>query len=531
MDWRNPNYPEILAYRQKRLQKFRADPELLAKAKIHYSTHPWDFINDWGTTFDPRNIERGLPATIPFVLFPKQIEYLKWVYDLWQNGERGLTEKSRDFGATWLAGGFAATMWMFRPGFTAGFGSRKEELVDKKGDTKTIFEKIRPFIRLLPKEFRPKGYNEKEHASFMKIINPENGATITGEAGDDIGRGGRMSIYFVDEAAFITHQSMVDAALSQTTNCQIDISTPNGNGNAFYKKRHSGKTKVFVMDWRDDPRKDQAWYDKQVAQFEEVIVAQEIDRDYNASQENVFIPSKWIEACVDAHIKLGWTPSGVRVCSFDPADVGDAKAYGTRHGSLVEESIQLKDGDITFAVPVMKEFVAKQKPQPDFFVYDSDGMGAPIIKLSIKDEFEHKGIELAPFMGASTNFPSPNKVIEELDKLAKDAFLNMRGWAWWNFRNRAEKTYNAVKNGEYANPDDMVSISSKIKDLDQLKAELSRPMRQYTGNGKIKCESKADMKQKRNVASPNMADQVIMLFANPDPKPKARPLNIKRARY
>ena len=75
----------------------------------------------------------------------------------------------------------------------------------------------------------------------------------------------------------------------------------------------------------------------------------------------------------------------------------------------------------------------------------------------------------------------------------------------------------------------MVSISSSIKDLDQLKAELSRPMRQYTGNGKIKCESKADMRQKRNVASPNMADQVVMLFANPAPKPKPRPVNIKSA--
>ena len=451
MDWKHPNYTEILAERAARLNKLRGDPKLLSAAKIHYAHHPWDFVNDWGMTFDPRNIERGLPATIPFVLFPRQIEYLKWVYDLWQRGERGLTEKSRDFGATWLAGGFAATMWVVPTWLHCWFPDLgKRNSLIKKEIRRPFSRKSAPFIRMLPREFKPVGYNEREHASFMKILNPENGSTITGESGDEIGRGGRMSIYFVDEAAFITHQESVDAALSQTTNCQIDISTPNGNGNAFYKKRHNGKTKVFVMDWKDDPRKDQAWYDKQVAQFEEVIVAQEIDRDYNASQENVFVPAKWIDACVDAHKKLGWEPSGVRVCSFDPADVGDAKAYGTRHGSLVEESIQLKDGDITFAVPMMKEFVSKQ--QPDFFVYDSDGMGAPIIKLAIRDEFEHKGIDLVPFMGASTDFPNPTQRIEELDKIAKDAFLNMRAWAWWHFRNRAEKTYNAVKNGVYANP-------------------------------------------------------------------------------
>lgn len=43
---------------------------------------------------------------------------------------------------------------------------------------------------------------------------------------------------------------------SQTTNCKIDLSSVNG-ANAFYRKRHSGKVKVFVFDWRDDPRKGQ----------------------------------------------------------------------------------------------------------------------------------------------------------------------------------------------------------------------------------------------------------------------------------
>lgn len=533
MDWKNPDYTEILRKRQERLLKLRKRPELLQAAKIHYAHHPWDFVNDWGMTFDPRNIERGLPALIPFVLFPRQVEFLKWLYEQWKGGERGLVEKSRDFGATWLGGAFSVAMWLFRPGFTAGFGSRKEELVDKKGDPKCIFEKIRPFIRYLPKEFRPAGYDEREHATFMKIINPENGATITGESGDEIGRGGRMSVYFVDEAAFIQRQEKVDAALSQTTNCQVDISTPNGNGNAFYKKRNSGKVDVFVMDWKDDPRKNHwehedgrtgqgndapegalyPWYEKQKGSLDEVIIAQEIDRDYNASQENVFIPSKWVEACVDAHKKLGWEGTGQKVVSFDPADVGDAKAWGMRHGSLVCSAHQKKSGDITHVVPEVKKFVSDMNP--DAFVYDSDGMGAPIIKLAIKDEFEHRGLACTPFMGAGTNFPNAHEVIPELDKKPADAFLNMRAWGWWNLRNRCEKTYNRIVNNLYANVDEMISFSSDIEDLDTLKAELSRPMRQFTGNGKIKCESKADMKQKRGVASPNMADQVMMEFANP----------------
>ena len=302
MDYKNPNYSEVYAQRSARLNQIRSNPELLQACHVHYKSNPWDFVNDWGMTFEPRNIEKNLPAAIPFVLFPRQVEFLHWLYERWRCGEPGLVEKSRDFGATWLCAAFAVGMWRYHDGFTVGFGSRKEDLVDKRGDPKTILEKVRFFIDNLPIEFRPEGGAD---SAFMRIINPDNGATITGEAGDNIGRGGRQSIYFVDESAFIQRQEAKDAALSQNTNCQIDISTPNGNGNAFYKKRMSGKVPVFVMDWKDDPRKDQAWYEKQKRELEEVIVAQEIDRDYNASQENVFIPAKWVNACIDAHKKLG----------------------------------------------------------------------------------------------------------------------------------------------------------------------------------------------------------------------------------
>jgi hypothetical protein len=84
-------------------------------------------------------------------------------------------EKSRDMGVTWLCVGFAVWMWLFHPGTVVGFGSRKEEYVDKIGDPKSIFWKIRQFIALLPVEFRPAGYIESRHAPHMRIINPENG--------------------------------------------------------------------------------------------------------------------------------------------------------------------------------------------------------------------------------------------------------------------------------------------------------------------------------------------------------------------
>lgn len=521
IDWKNPNYTDVLLERSRILALLRSDPKYLQAAMVNYKLKPWDFINDWGMTFEPRNIERDLPATIPFVLFPRQLEFLKWLHERWQSGERGLVEKSRDFGATWLAGAYAATMWLFHDGFTAGVGSRKEDLVDKRGDPKSIFEKIRFFVRYLPDEFKPNGWDERKYTSFLKITNPNNGATITGEAGDNIGRGARMSLYLVDEAAFIERQESVDAALSQTTNCQIDISTPNGNGNLFYKKAHKQSMPKFIMDWKDDPRKDEEWYAKQKREQDAVTVAQEIDRDYNASVEGIFIPSRWVVAAIDAHIKLGFEPVGIRVMAFDPADVGDAKALVGRHGSVVNFAEQKKDGDITHAIPWA--FDATEEYRADALVFDADGMGAPTIKLGLEQRSVKTDVVAYYGSGAVEN---PEQKYKEL-KLNKERFKNRRAQAWTILRDRFENTYNAVVNGKYIDPELMISISSEIQDIHQLTAELSRPLRKHTPNGMVLVESKKDMKS-RGVDSPNLADALVQAFSVNEVNEEWAPLDYPR---
>lgn len=321
-DFKNPDYEAIYKTRSERLKRIRDNPEILPGIKEHYRNNPVDFINDWGMTFDPRNAEIGLPTLIPFLLFKKQADFIDWLQNRWKGREDGLAEKSRDMGVSWLCVAFAVWMWTFHKATVVGFGSRKEEYVDKLGDPKSLFWKAREFIRLLPKEFRPEGYNPKEHAPYMRIINPETGSAIVGEAGENIGRGNRTSIYFKDESAFYDKADAIDAALSQTSNCKIDVSTPNGNGNAFYRKRHSGKIAVFSFHWRDDPRKDQAWYDKQVAVLDAVIVAQEIDIDYNASVADAWISGSSILAAQQngpADIEA----SGQWIIGVDAAHMGD----------------------------------------------------------------------------------------------------------------------------------------------------------------------------------------------------------------
>src|ERR1700733_7433922 len=102
-NWRQPVYLPVFAERVERLKRLRANPQHLATFRLFYRDHPAQFISDWGSTYDPRNPERELPSAIPFLLFPRQIEFIDWVMDRWKAGEPGLCEKSRDVGASWLA--------------------------------------------------------------------------------------------------------------------------------------------------------------------------------------------------------------------------------------------------------------------------------------------------------------------------------------------------------------------------------------------------------------------------------------------
>lgn len=334
IDWTAPDYGPVWLERAERLKRLREDPAILPGLKAFYADHPVEFITDWCCTFDPRNVEIGVEAVVPFLLFPKQAEFIRWLRDRWLAREDGLAEKSRDMGVSWLCVGFAVWMWLFHPGTVAGFGSRKEEYVDDLNDPKSLFWKARKLIELLPVEFRPAGFDAKRHAPFMTIKNPENGAAIVGEAGDNIGRGNRTSIYFKDESAFYERAESIDAALSQTSNCKIDVSTPNGNGNPFARKRHGGKVKVFTFHWRDDPRKGPEWYAKQQNDLDPVVLAQEVDIDYNASTSDSWVPGALIEAAQ----RLGPADveaNGPWVVSVDAAHMGDDESVITKRRGLL----------------------------------------------------------------------------------------------------------------------------------------------------------------------------------------------------
>ena len=531
----NTRLPEVIAEMTRRYyyKALIEQNDLSKQAEIYKCKNdPAHWFNQWIWTYDPRGMSFGLPANIPFVLRPKQVELVDWLIERENSQTHGLIEKSRDEGMSYVVLGFFLHRWLFVEGFAGGVGSRKEELVDKKGDPKTLFHKFRDMFSKMPNWMKPKGFVEKVHDNYMRIINPDNGATITGEAGDNIGRGGRTTMYFLDEWAFVERQEAVDAAISQNTNVHIKGSTPNGIGDRFHQDRFSGRYAVFTMPWRANPDKNwtveyngkiiHPWYEKQLATLDDVVLAQEVDINYAASVEGVLIPSTWIQAAIDAHIKLGIEPTGDRIAGLDVADEGkDKNSYAGRHGIVLNYlGTWSGKGDDIFGT-TQKAMDLSIEQSIDTLFYDADGLGAGCRGDArvINELQREKGlpeVNVDSFRGSGSVHEPDDEMVE--GRLNKDFFANMKAQAWWWLRMRFQETYRAIEGREY-DLDMLISLSSdelEEKELALLTTELSQPTYTKNGTGKILVNKQPD-----GTASPNRADSVMICF-----NPQVSSLNI-----
>jgi phage terminase large subunit len=473
-DWMNPDYDAVYAIRIQRLERMRAQPEIIPRLRDFYASSPADFIHDFGMTFDPRLAERGMRTIVPFLLFPRQREFIGWLLERWLQREDGLVEKSRDAGVSWLTVAFAAWMMIFKDGTVVGFGSRKENYVDMLDNPAALFWKVREFINLLPAEMQPEGWDPKKHAPYMKIQNPVTGSFIVGEAGSNIGRGNRTSIYFVDEAAFLEHPESADAALSQTSNCRIYVSTPNGAGNPFYRKAHDGRTKKFVFDWRQDPRKDEAWYEKQRQTLDPVVLAQEIDRSYTASVANAFIPGDLAQAAARKG-PMDVMPSGPVLMGVDVARFGDDKSViSIRQGRVLLRQIVFGGADVVDVAGRVKDEYRAQLGDVAQIAVDTIGIGSGVADI-LRREFGDLVVDVNSSL-----------------RLSDGQNYNLRAKMWRELR-------------------EWLKAGASIPNDGDLISDLTALQYSYRG-GDLLLESKQDAK-KRGIKSPDRADSLALTFA------------------
>jgi len=242
----------------------------------------------------------------------------------------------------------------------------------------------------------------------------------------------------------------------------------------------------------------------------------------NDSVEDALIMAEWFDACIDAHIKLGFEPRGAKIATHDPSDTGpDDKGYALRHGVVFLDIEEKKDGDINEGGHWAANRAIDQSA--DYYSWDCDGMGVGLAEQNSAD-FHGKKTTLVMFKGSETP-DHPKRIYQpalkapiENQKTIGDSFLNKRAQYYYELRDRCYRTWRAVVLDEYHDPETLISFSSKIKLLSKVRSELCRMPVKPNNSGLFALYTKQELKTKFKLPSPNLGDSVMMSMRYEEPE-------------
>lgn len=511
------------------------------------------WINNWVWTYNPKLVGAVDPVTgarlspwIPFDLFPKQVELVRWIEALSDAKQDGHCKKSRDIGFTWCCGAYAMHRWLFRDGYKANFGSRKAEYVDRLGDPDSILEKCRLVYKGLPHWMRPPA--DKISDTSNLIINEERESVIRGEAGDDMGRGGRATDNFYDEFAFVERADGVDAASVANADCRIFGSTVNGMNNLFYRMDASDRfrpAQKFRFHWSDDPRKANgkvkledgtivSWEQATRSKMEDWKFGSEYDIDYAASVEGIVIPAKWVLAAQKLRSLVHYEPPRRGVAGGDVGGGGKGKSvvvarFGALivppkswgHGDTIQTANDMLDyceGNPAKGIPAAGHDLVradKYECEVTSLNYDSVGVGK-----GTQDALKRKKTKVVT-RGVNTGQP-PTDAKWPDGETSKEKFANLKAELWFVARARFKKSFEKVawiegneREGHDWPIDEcfLLPPNSAGADVGTLITQLSTvKVGPPAENGKILLESKKKM-LKDGTPSPDHADSLIQTLA------------------
>ncbi len=468
------------------------------------------WIDNWCWTLSPHITKYEMPFKIPFVLFPKQVEYIRWREQLYRKNQSGVVFKCRDVGVSWLNVAHQAFHFIFEPGYQGRIGSLKAEEVDDKNDPDSLFQKLRTIIYSLPKWMLPPllvDQNNK-YDTKMKIFNPSNNATISGQQGDNMGRGGRASLYDIDEWAKVEHDRLVESNLASNTPCRIYTGTPIGRDNDYAQKVASGALPVFSFDYWDDPRKSDDWLENYKAGKDEAVVAQEVFKSFDAFVGGTALPSEW----VDCAVRLFQLIQKGEYQYNAPAEgtAGMDVASGGRHRTVILERKGAMIGDveewnISNTTDIARRAGAWCEQRNNSTLnFDPISCGTGV-KSTYEKEKQNYNVLFVPVDYRSTPSDMP---LQGDTKPAYERCANRRAELMMIARKKLENTYEFIMRGIPHDIEDMVALPDNQK----LRQDLSTPERLMM-KSKWRLESKEDM-VKRGVGSPDYFDAFLLSLAD-----------------
>lgn len=290
----------------------------------------------------------------------------------------------------------------------------------------------------------------------------------------------------------------------------LAISTPGNPQGRFYDihTRKAGYEEwytrhVTLEEAIDAGRISRDWAEKRKRQWGEAsaVYQTRVLGNFAASEEESVIPLAWVEAAIERwHVQHDSGKVGDFVgVGVDVGRGGDPSVLALRFGNMITELREYQTRDTMMIVGYTKGIIEAHGGVP---VVDVIGVGAGVV-----DRLRESGIRAVAFnAGAKTSLR---------DKSGELGFADTRSAAWWNLRELLDPRTN-----------DTIALPPN----DNLIGELTAPRWRVMSGGKIKVESKDEVKKRLRRSTDN-ADAVIQIFWNALPQDFEVPAVTQTSRF
>ena len=260
------------------------------------------------------------------------------------------------------------------------------------------------------------------------------------------------------------------------------FSNPRRNTGPFYDSFHSKRAfwKSEQIDSRDVEGTDKELFQRMIEQYGEdsTVSRVEVMGEFPKADDDTVIPMELINGAIDREVTL--TASEPIIWGLDVARFGgDNSALCIRQGNTVLEIISFQSMDLMQLCGAIKnrydDSTAIEQPQE--ILVDVIGLGSGVVDRLAEQNLPVRGVNVAEAPSTKKNY------------------LNLRAELWF-----------AVK-------DWLAQRDCRLPNNDELASELAAPQYKYTSSGKIKIESKDEMR-KRGIKSPDKADALALTMAS-----------------
>lgn len=254
---------------------------------------------------------------------------------------------------------------------------------------------------------------------------------------------------------------------------------------------------------------------------------------FNDDIANSVIQEDWFKACIDAHKKLGFEQRGAIVSACDPSDTGnDPCGFTSRQGVVFFDVREIEGENGNRKMDEACKVAISHGC--DSFGYDADGLGATL-RDNVDKAFSGKRTNIYAYKGSSEihepNAPFKSEtanLTNRSDNLKnKDVLHNKKAQNVIGFAERVFRTWEAVVEGKYHDPDTLISFASYDPEtkkgiqpemMEKLKAEATKtPIKQ---GDTVKFYTKPELRKgivlpdgsRMVIPSPNLFDAAVLSF-------------------